>query len=105
MALLNSCGHRWRATNRAVGFHEIVIGKVQRDGGFEIFELFGKGVRQPCESATVHSQRVILFFHVARGDQINHGRALHWHPRDAHHFGRGIAPLFLKLSVSIRFNN
>ena len=46
---------------------------MQRDSGFEIFQLFAESVGEPGKSAAVHPQRVILFFNVACGNQVNLG--------------------------------
>jgi hypothetical protein len=42
----DASGHRGRATNRYVGFYEIVIGVVKRDRRFEVFQFLGKSIRQ-----------------------------------------------------------
>ena len=52
-----------------MNLHEVVIRIVQRDCGTEVLNLFGERIREPGQSAAVHSQRVILFFNVAGGDQ------------------------------------
>ena len=45
----DASGHCWRAANRDVGFHEIVIGVVQGDRRFEVFELLRESISQPKE--------------------------------------------------------
>lgn len=49
---------------------EVVIGKVQRDSSFVILELLTEGVRQPRESADVHSHREILALDVGCADAV-----------------------------------
>src|SRR6266576_4373776 len=42
----DASGHCWRASNRDIGFDEIVIGIVKRDSGLEVFQLLRESVGQ-----------------------------------------------------------
>ena len=43
----DASGHCWSTANRDIGFHEIVIGVVQRDGSLEVFQFLRKRIREP----------------------------------------------------------
>ena len=47
MCSLNACGHCRSATQRAVRFHKIAIGKMQRHCRLEIFQFLRKREREP----------------------------------------------------------
>ncbi len=101
----DASGHRWRATNRNVGLHEIVIGVVQSDRRFEVFQFLGKRIGQSREATAVHPQCVILFFNVTRGKQINNRIPRNRNPLNIHHLWRRISALFLKITVAKGFDD
>ena len=70
---------------------------MQRNRRFEIFQFLAESVREPGQAAAVHPQRVVLFFDVACGNQVNLGIALHWYSFRLYHFRRGISALLRKL--------
>jgi hypothetical protein len=78
---------------------------MQRNCRLEVFELFGIGIRQPAKTAVVHPQRVILFFNVACGNQVNVRLALHWYSFRLYDLWRGISALLRKLCVAIGLDN
>ena len=78
---------------------------MQRNSRLEALHFLGKRIREAAQASAVHSQRVILFFYVARGDQFNIGHPLHNRLFDFHNFGRGIAALLRKLSMAKSFDN
>jgi len=46
--------------DRAVDSHEIVVGKIQGERSVVILPLLTEGVRQPSESANLHSHGQVL---------------------------------------------
>lgn len=49
---------------------EVVIGEVQRNGGFEVRKFLTESVRQPRESADRHSHSQVLAFNKASRDVV-----------------------------------
>jgi hypothetical protein len=52
-------------------FHEVVIAEVYGNCSLEILNLFAEGVCEPRQPAAVHTQCVVLFFNVRRGNEIH----------------------------------
>ena len=52
---------------------EIIVREVQRDGGFQVRQLFAEGVGEPRQPAKLHSHGQVLAFHVARRN-VAHAR-------------------------------
>ena len=69
MTFFNAGGHRWRHADCQMRFHEVVIREIERNRSLKIFKLFAESVREACQAAAVHPQRVILLFNVRRGNQ------------------------------------
>jgi hypothetical protein len=65
---------------------KIVIREVQRDGGFQVRQLFAESIREPRKSPHRHSHRQVLPLHERRADVFGIGIALSdfgYNPRDA----------------------
>lgn len=79
---------------------EIVIGEVQRDGGFQVCQFLAEGIRQPRKSASRHSRGKVLSFHMAGRDMsriritsADLGYNLHDWTWGVPRIGVGLAPL------------
>ena len=49
--------------------HKVVIRQIKADCSFEVFELFGKRIREAGKATAVHPKGVILLFDVRRANQ------------------------------------
>ena len=59
--------------------HEIVIGEVQSKRRIVVLPLFAESIRQPGESANLHSHGEILPFNVAGANLLGVGASDDWH--------------------------
>src|SRR5437667_5166956 len=64
----NPCFHRRSHAQAAVNTAEIVMGKIQRHSGFQIFQFSGESNREPCKPAKLGSHSEVLPFHKASRD-------------------------------------
>ena len=66
----NTRFHRWRHAKAGMYAAEVVVSEVQRDGGFQVRQLFAESVRQARESADRHSHGEVLALYVASRDVV-----------------------------------
>src|SRR5205807_335592 len=105
MAAFDSCGHCRGHSQRTMRLAEVVIREVERDRSFKVFKLLAESVGQPCESAAVHPERVILLLDVAGCDSAHV-----WHSVDDcalcfHDFCRAIPTggVFVEIDHAVGF--
>ena len=55
---------------------EVVIAKVEGNRSLKVFKLLTERIRQSCEAAAMHSQRVILFLNMAGRNAVHVGQAV-----------------------------
>lgn len=78
---------------------------MQGDRCLEVLKLLGERIRQSTQATAVHPQRVILFFNVTCGNQINNRCAHNRDTFNVDYFWRGISALFLNVALAERFDN
>ena len=54
------CFHRRSDTQRSVNSTEIIPCEMQADSGFQMRQLFAESIREPRETAQLHSHRQVL---------------------------------------------
>ena len=59
-----------------MGFAEVVIREVEGNRSLKVFKLLAKSVRQACEPAAMHPQRMVLLFNLRRANagNVRHSR-------------------------------
>lgn len=62
--------HRGRDSETGMNTAEIVVSEMQRNGGFQMRELFAESVCKPRQSAKLHPHREVLPLHVRGGDMV-----------------------------------
>ncbi len=56
--------------------HEIIVGKMQSQCGFEVLKLLTEGIGEPCKAPDLHAHSQVLALHAVCGDMLLIGVSL-----------------------------